>query len=79
MNRRQSFEGLVLRALNILLYVVARYHGQKTTDMVAAWKTDVRAYMYEPWESSEEEIAAAEVIEHYDETLKQARAEGRIP
>ena len=77
-DRRNSFEGLVLRALNILLYVCARYAGKRTDEVVRQWKSDARYYLSEPWEPSDEEIAAAEIVEYHEGTLVQARRDGNV-
>jgi hypothetical protein len=60
--KRQTFEGLVLRALNVLLHTVARYAGPKTDEIVARWKQDAREYLNEPWQPAEDEIAHAEAV-----------------
>jgi hypothetical protein len=78
MDKRKTFEGLVLRALHTLLQVVCRYNGEKTNEIVAERKADAREYLREPWEPSEREIAAAEIVEYHEGTLAQARRDGNL-
>ena len=75
-DRRKEFDGLVLRALNIVLNTICRYAGEKTNALIDEWKADARAYLASPFTAT---LDDALVLDHYERTLEQARADGHIP